>query len=109
MSPKAIRPVLPREANPVRVRSQYRRSVRLMRKGVADAKANPNAGTVSRRRERTLAAWSVSRKLRVIVLSLPGGTKLRGAAKIGALRRAARAYYHALATWRGYYNGGHAL
>jgi hypothetical protein len=96
------------EKNPTRVRSYFRRAVRNFRKARDEAKANPNPGTVSRRRDRTLAAWSVSRKLRAVVLA-SGGTSLRGAAKLGAIRKAVRSYRLALASWRGYYNAGHTL
>ncbi len=107
---------LPREVNPTRIVSQYRRTVRLVRKASADAKGNPNPGTVSRRRERTLAAWSLSRKVRFVRITAKdsAGTFLfrptfKGAARLGSIRKAARDYRKANAAWRAYYFGAHTL
>ncbi len=106
MKPKKIES-LPRETRSVVVRSHYRRSLTLARKASKDARENPNPGTLSRRRDRTLAAWSMSRKYRFVCIT--NHSTLRGAARLGAIRRAARSYYRALAIWKGYYQSAHAM
>jgi hypothetical protein len=87
---------LPRETNLPRVLSFFRRTLRLVRKARADAKARAgNVGADTRRRERTLAAWSVSRKVAFM--------RARSAKR--SVLKAARAYHRALAAWQSYYNG----
>jgi hypothetical protein len=94
------------ENNSTRIRSQLLRSVRLMRAARGAAKAAPgNVGATSRRRDRTLAAWAVSRK----AVAAKAGTGLRGAAKNARRKRAARNYIVALRRWQENYRGGHAL
>ena len=94
------------EHNITRLRSQFFRSVRLMRAARAAAKAAPaNIGTVTRRRDRTLAAWSLSRK----ILAAKAGTGLRGAAKAATVAKATRRAVAAKAAWTANYQRGHAL
>jgi hypothetical protein len=94
------------ENNVVRIRSQLLRSLRLMRAARSGAKAAPaNIGATSRRRDRTLGAWVLSRK----VYAAKAGTGLRGAAKAARRKKAARAYILALRAWQRNYRGGHAL
>jgi len=94
------------ENNVVRIRSQLLRSLRLMRAARGPAKSAPaNIGATGRRRDRTLAAWAVSRK----VVAVKAGTGLRGAAKNARRKKAARNYIRALRAWQENYRGGHAL
>lgn len=106
-APRTLPPVaLPREANPVRVASQYRRSLRLAREATAQYHRNPNPGTLARRNDRTLAALALRAKVGFLaVVARP----LRGAARLAALRRAARTYRARLAAWERYYRGAVAL
>lgn len=92
--------------NLARMVSQLRRSLRLMRAARAAAKAAPaNIGATTRRRDRTLAAWSLSRKVR----AAKAGSNLRGAAKAARIRKAARSYQEAKARWQHNYQRHHAL
>lgn len=59
-----------------------------------------NVATVAKRRERTLAAWAQSRKVRFVRLYASG-------AKRSVLVKAARSYFNALEAWRKHYNGKH--
>jgi hypothetical protein len=94
------------EHNVVRLRSQLLRSLGLMRTARATAKQAPrNIGATTRRRDRTLAAWSLSRK----VLASMAGTGLRGAAKAATVRKAGRKAAEAKAAWVRNYQSGHAL
>ena len=83
---------LPRETNMARILSQMARSLRKMRKA-------KDMGP-SMRRDRTMAAWALSRKVRFVRVY---NGSLRGAARMGALKKAAREYRAALAAWRGNY------
>lgn len=94
------------EHNTTRLASQILRSLRLCREARKAAKAAPgNIGATTRRRDRTLAAWSLSRKM----LAAKAGTGLRGAAKAARIRKAATKAAAAKAAWTANYRGGHAL
>lgn len=94
------------ENHVVRLVSQLRRSLGLCRVAREAAKACPtNIGLTTRRRDRTLAAWSLSRK----VLAAKAGTGLRGAAKAARVRKATRKATEAKAAWSRNYQRGHAL
>lgn len=99
---------LPREVSPEKVGSDYRKAIVRMsdaRKVWTEAKSN--VGAIGRRRDRTLAAWSLSRKLYFV--RTYHRTDIHGAAKVSAIRKAARAYRRANLAWKGYYFGSHTL
>lgn len=79
---------LPRETSLVRIRSQMYRSLRLVR--------TAQHGTAGRR-DRTLAAWALSRKVRFV--RVWNRTGVSGAARWSMLRKAARQYREALRRW----------
>ncbi len=87
---------LPREANPVRVRSQYLRSRALCREAFRAYRVNPNPGTADRRIDRALATLSVRAKVRLV-------DAMHRKAGVRVLRPLARAYFRALARWQGDY------
>ena len=94
------------ERNTTRLDSQMLRSIRLCLSARDAAKASPgNVGATTRRRDRTLAAWSLSRKR----LAAKAGAGLRGAAKAGAIRKACRRADAAKAAWQHNYQTGHSL
>lgn len=98
---------LPREANGTRVASQYLRSRRLTRDAHRAFRADPtNPGTRERRTDRTLACVALREKVRFLRVA---ARPLRGAARLGALRRAARTYRSALARWQAWYAGHVAI
>jgi hypothetical protein len=104
---KTAAPVaLPREANPTRVASQYLRSRRLAVAASRAARLNPNPGTIARRNDRTLAALALRAKVAFLAVA---ARPLRGAARLSALKGAARKYRAALARWEAYYRGRVAL
>ncbi len=104
---RSLAPVsLPRETNPTRVASQYRRSLRLARTATRAARVNPNPGTIGRRNDRTLAALSLRAKVGFLRVA---ARPLRGAARLAALKGAARKYRAALARWEAHYRGRVAL
>lgn len=95
----AKRPTLPRETNVSRVLSNAQRTFRLARSARMAHKAEPsNVGAKVRRAERTLAAWSVSRKVAFI-------RALASKAPRKVLYSRARAYFRALKAWQTYYAG----
>ena len=105
--PRTLAPVtLPRETNATRVASQYRRSLRLARAATRAARVNPNPGTLARRADRTLAALSLRAKVAFLRVA---ARPLRGAARLSALKGAARKYRAALARWTAHYRGAVAL
>ena len=91
---------LPRETNLARILSQYSRSLGKAREASALAAFSPNKGTRARRIDRIRAAWAMSRKVRFVRIY---NGKLAGAAKMSAMRKAAREYRHAILAWRGNY------
>ncbi len=103
---------LPREISMERVQSQYLRSRRLAVKANRDARTMPNRGTLSRKRDRMLAVLSVRAKLaflKVYHRPLKGPGHLSGAARMPAIRSAARKYRATLARWEAYYRGAISL
>jgi len=97
---------LPRETNLPRVVSHYRRSLALARDAMRAAHVNPNPGTRARKVDRMLALLSLRAKVAFVRTNL---RPLRGAARLAALRGAARKYRAALARWEANYRGRVAL
>jgi len=90
---------LPRETNVARVLSNAGRTFRLYRAARAAHKAAPsNVGAATRRADRTMAAWSVSRKVAFV-------RALAAKAPRKTLVSRARAYFRALKAWQAYYAG----
>lgn len=104
---KASNVMLPRDPNPARYASTFRRSLRLAREAERTYRAIPTAGSKARRTDRILACLAVREKVRFARVN--GRTDLRGAARLAALRRAARKYRAALARWAAYYRGAVSL
>lgn len=101
------KPSLPREANPVRVRSQYLRSRDLARAAVRADRAGSNPGTRDRKVDRVLAALSL--RCKVALVEAIASPSLRGRARFATLRKLSRRYYRALAQWKGDYRRNRAL
>lgn len=91
---------LPRETNIGKVVSTFRASRVKYHAAKNVLSGVRNVATLAKRRERTLAAWAQSRKVRFVRLRLSG-------AKRSILVKAARSYFGALAMWRNHYNGKH--
>jgi hypothetical protein len=90
---------LPRETSVARVLSNAGRTFRLCRAARRAYRAEPsNVGAATRRADRTLAAWSVSRKVAFIRALATGAPRK-------TLVSRARAYFRALKAWKAYYAG----
>ena len=94
---------LPRETNVAKVRSAYRRSVRLVRDASATFRENPHRGTQIRRIDRILAALALREKVRFVKVRAGMTGHRKGGIRLSAMKGAARKYRAALARWQKYY------
>jgi hypothetical protein len=93
---------LPRERHEGRATSIYQRSARKGREACAMFRANPNPGTLERRRDRTLARYA--QRARLAFVRAYASTNLRGAARTSHVRKLARSYREALRAWAANYD-----